>query len=58
VTSRSDFGRALPLPPENALRDLHAARFAAPDTGADVEIQRPGCAYRASFVQVERRALD
>jgi len=58
VTSHSDLGRALALPPENALRDLHAARFVGPDTGGRVEVSRPGCGYTASFVRIERRALD
>jgi Protein of unknown function (DUF3261) len=50
-------GRALPVPPENVLRDLHGARFSAPDTPDRVELRRPGCDYTATFVRVERRAL-
>jgi hypothetical protein len=48
-------GRALAVPPDDVLRDLHAARFAAPDTPDRVEIHRPGCSYTATFVRVERR---
>lgn len=50
-------GRALPVPPENVLRDLHAARFAASDTPDRLELSRPGCGYTATFVRVERRPL-
>jgi hypothetical protein len=52
---------ALPVPPGNALRDLHAARFLPQDAAARrrerVEVARPGCGYTATFVGVERRAL-
>ena len=51
-------GRALPVPPENVLRDLHAARFSAPETPDRVELRRPGCSYTAIFVRVERRPLS
>ena len=58
ITERDEpLGRALPVPPENVLRDLHAARFAAPDTPDRVELRRPGCSYTATFVRVEQRAL-
>lgn len=57
VSSASRFGPMLPLPPENALRDLHAARFATPDRGGRVEISRPGCGYSATFLRIERRGL-
>ena len=50
-------GRALAVPPENALRDLHEARFFHPESGDRVEVRRPGCDYSATFVRVERRAL-
>jgi hypothetical protein len=50
-------GRALALPPENALRDLHEARFFHPESGERAVVQRPGCDYTATFVRVERKAL-
>ena len=58
VTQRDEpLGRALPVPPDNLLRDLHAARFSAPETPDRVELRRPGCGYTATFVRVERRPL-
>ena len=58
VTQRDEpLGRALPVPPENLLRDLHAARFSAPETPDRVELRRPGCGYTATFVRVEWRPL-
>ena len=57
ITSESRIGRALALPPENALRDLHAARFSGADPGLPIEVTRPGCGYTASFVRIERREL-
>jgi hypothetical protein len=58
ITERdAPLGRALPVPPENVLRDLHAARFAAPDTPDRVVVHRPGCGYTATFVRVERRPV-
>jgi hypothetical protein len=57
VEAESFRGRALPVPPRNVLRDLHAARFARPDAPADVAVARPGCGYRARFVSLERREL-
>ena len=50
-------GRALAVPPENVLRDLHEARFFHPESGERVEVRRTGCDYTATFVRVERRAL-
>jgi hypothetical protein len=57
VDAESFLGRALAVPPENVLRDLHAARFARPDAPARVAVARPGCGYTATFVSVERRPL-
>ena len=57
VAGESKLGRALAIPPENALRDLHAARFFDPESGERAEVRRPGCAYTATFVRVERRPL-
>lgn len=58
VAIDSRLGRALALPPENALRDWHAARRVERSDEPRVELARPGCDYRASFVRVERHALD
>ena len=57
VESASDLGPLLPVPPENLLRDLHAARLARPHGPQRVEVARPGCGYTATFVRVERRRL-
>jgi Protein of unknown function (DUF3261) len=57
VESDAPLGRALPVPPENVLRDLYAARFSAPETPERVELCRPECGYTATFVRVERRPL-
>ena len=55
--SDAPMGRALPVPPGNVLRDLHAARFSAAETPDRVEVRRRGCGYTATFVRVERRPL-
>jgi hypothetical protein len=57
VESRSYLGPALQVPPENVLRDLHAAHFAEVATAKRSEIARPGCGYTATFVAVSRREL-
>ena len=57
VETEAKLGRALAVPPENVLRDLHEARFFHPESGDRVEVRRPGCDYSATFVRVERRAL-
>jgi hypothetical protein len=57
VEEETPLGRALAIPPGDALRDLHAARFLHPRTGDRVEVQRPGCDYRATFVRVSYREL-
>jgi hypothetical protein len=57
VEASSALGPALAVPPENLLRDLHAARFARPGAAARAEVARPGCGYTATFVRVERRPL-
>jgi hypothetical protein len=57
VESEAKLGRALAVPPENVLRDLHQARFFHPESGDRVVVRRPGCGYTATFVRVERRAL-
>ena len=57
VESDSPLGRALEIPTENVLRDLHEARFFHPDAGERTVVHRPGCDYTATFVRVERRPL-
>lgn len=57
VESDDRLGRALEISPQNVLRDLHAARFRAPESGERVEVRRTGCAYSATFARVERRPL-
>jgi hypothetical protein len=57
VESEAKLGRALAVPPENVLRDLHEARFFHPEAGDRVEVRRRGCDYTATFVRVERREL-
>ena len=58
--------QALPIPPENVLRDVHRLRFAAsaatPEIawdadGKGAEIRHPGCGYRARFRLLEERDL-
>ena len=58
VEEDSPMGRALAVPPGNALRDWYAARELGPEAGDRVEVRRPGCDYRAIFVRVSYRALD
>jgi hypothetical protein len=57
VESDTKLGRALAVPPENVLRDLHEARFFHPESGDRVVVRRPGCDYTATFVRVERKEL-
>ncbi|MEN8159549.1 MAG: DUF3261 domain-containing protein [Myxococcota bacterium] len=65
IAADARLGRALEVPPENVLRDWHAARAAlaaappaalaaAPGT---LELTRPECGYRATFVAVTCRSL-
>lgn len=44
----------LPLPPRNALRDLHRARFLG---GIQERVEREGCGYRVDFVELSNEAL-
>jgi len=44
----------LPLPPRNALRDLHRARFLG---AVRDRVEREGCGYSARFVELSREAL-
>ena len=50
--------RALEVPPETVLRDWHAARAAGDEAPATLELARPECGYRATFVAESRSALD
>jgi hypothetical protein len=57
VAADARLGRALEVPPENVLRDWHAARAAGLSVGQPFELARPECGYRATFVLEEARAL-
>lgn len=62
VWSESKLGPALPVPPENVLRDLHRAHFLATDDPAfegraitrnadgSVQIASPSCGYESTLV--------
>jgi hypothetical protein len=58
VESDARLGRALAVPPENVLRDLHEARFLHPQSGDRAVVRRPGCDYTATFVRVEHKKLN
>jgi hypothetical protein len=58
VERDAPLGRALAIAPENALFDLHEARFFHPESGGRVEVHRRGCDYTATFVRVEQRPLS
>ena len=55
--AESRLGRALPIAPLDVLLDLHAARLASGAGDTPVEVQRPGCAHRSHFVQLDRQPL-
>jgi hypothetical protein len=57
VEEDAPLGRALAVPPGNALRDWHAARLLQATAGDRVEVQRPGCDYAAILVRVRYREL-
>jgi hypothetical protein len=50
-------GRALEVPPETVLRDWYAARSAGNEAPATLELARPECGYRATFVAESRSVL-
>jgi hypothetical protein len=64
VESESHLGRALPVPPENVLRDLHRAYFLTPEQSAASErsltrtpdgalrVASAACGYEATLVAV------
>jgi hypothetical protein len=58
VEADARLGRALEVPPETVLRDWHAARAAGDEAPATLELARPECGYRATFVAESRSALD
>jgi hypothetical protein len=51
-------GPALEVPPETVLRDWHAARATGTEAPATLELARPECGYRATFVAESRRPLS
>jgi hypothetical protein len=55
VEVESRLGRALQVPPETVLRDWHAARAAAIEAPARLELERPECGYIATFVVEDAR---
>lgn len=61
VEATSHLGPGAAIPPDNVLRDLHAARFLPADTDERIRervvVARPGCSYTATFVRIERRPL-
>jgi hypothetical protein len=50
VETDARLGPALTVPPENVLRDWHAARAARREPGEAFEIARPECGYSATFI--------
>jgi hypothetical protein len=58
IASDARLGRALEVPPETVLRDWHAARAAGTEAPATLELARPECDYRATFVAESRRFID
>lgn len=65
IAADARLGRALAVPPENVLRDWHAARAALAAAPAAalaaapgrIELTRPECGYRATFVAETRGSL-
>lgn len=58
IEADARLGRALEVPPETVLRDWHAARAAGTEAPATLELARPECGYRATFVAESRRSID
>lgn len=58
VTVDARLGRALEVPPENVLRDWHAARATGLAVGEKFDLSRPECGYHVTFVLEEARALS
>lgn len=57
IEADARLGRALEVPPETVLRDWHAARAAGTEAPGTLELARPECGYRATFVAESRHAL-
>jgi hypothetical protein len=55
IEADSRLGRALQVPPETVLRDWHAARAAALEPPARLELSRPECGYAVTFVAEDAR---
>ena len=50
IEADARLGRALEVPPETVLRDWHAARAAGTKAPGTLELARPECGYRVTFV--------
>jgi hypothetical protein len=50
IEADARLGRALEVPPETVLRDWHAARAAGTEAPGTLELARPECGYRVTFV--------
>jgi hypothetical protein len=57
IAEDARLGPALEVPPRNVLRDWHAARAALAAAPGTLELTRPECGYRATFVAETRRSL-
>lgn len=57
VAADARLGPALEVPPETVLRDWHAARAAGTEPPATLELDRPECGYRATFVAESKRVI-
>jgi hypothetical protein len=57
IEADARLGPALEVPPETVLRDWHAARAAGAEAPTTLELARPECGYRATFVAESRSAL-
>ncbi len=57
IATDARLGRALEVPPENVLRDWHAARAALAASPGTFELPRTECGYRATFVEEHRHSL-
>lgn len=54
VEVEAHLGRALQVPPENLLRDFHAAERGDPEAPPRVQHSRLECGYRVTFARAER----
>jgi len=58
IEADARLGPALEVPPETVLRDWHAARAAGTEAPGTLELARPECGYRVTFVAESRSSLD